>query len=98
MVIQAHWLRHLLTFFYTLQVNCKRIGFSHSAKEIKTLREYVQSLDDRTTTVFVVGAFAHGKIEAPWVDEEISVSQYPLSAAYCLCRITNVLEQEWDIV
>jgi rRNA small subunit pseudouridine methyltransferase Nep1 len=49
-------------------------------------------------TVFVVGGFAHGKIDAPWVDEEISVSQYQLSAAYCLGRITNAMEQKWNIV
>lgn len=45
-----------------------------------------------------VGAFAHGKIDAPYVDCEISVSQYPLSAAYCLGRITNALEGKWGIV
>jgi len=49
-------------------------------------------------TVFVVGAFAHGKIDAPWVDEEISVSEYPLSAAYAIGRITNAFEQKWNIV
>ena len=45
-----------------------------------------------------VGAFAHGKIDAPYVDEEISISQYPLSAAYCLARITNCMEAKWNIV
>jgi rRNA small subunit pseudouridine methyltransferase Nep1 len=45
-----------------------------------------------------VGAFAHGKIDAPYVDEEISISQYPLSAAYCLARITNAMELKWNIV
>jgi rRNA pseudouridine-1189 N-methylase Emg1 (Nep1/Mra1 family) len=50
------------------------------------------------TVVFCVGAFAHGKIDAPWVDEEISVSEYALSAAYAIGRITNAFEQKWGIV
>lgn len=36
------------------QVNARRVGFSHSAKEIKTLPEFVNTLDDGDTTVFVV--------------------------------------------
>ncbi|KAI7836671.1 hypothetical protein COHA_009447 [Chlorella ohadii] len=48
--------------------------------------------------VFVVGAFAHGKIDDSYVDEYISISQFPLSAAYALGRITNALERKWGIV
>lgn len=44
------------------------------------------------------GAFAHGKIDASYVDEEIAVSAYPLSAAYCIARITNAFENKWGIV
>ncbi len=79
-------------------LNCRRIGFSHSSPNLKTLAQYVQELKDDVPTVFVVGGFAHGKIDAPWVDEEVAVSQYQLSAAYCLCRITNAMEQKWGIV
>lgn len=32
------------------------------------------------------------------VDQNISVSEYPLSAAYCLARITTAFEQKWGIV
>ncbi len=55
-------------------------------------------MDDSGPVVFVVGAFAHGHIEAPWVDEELNVSEYPLSAAYCISRITNAFEMKWKIV
>ena len=63
------------------------------------MHEYVQrpQLGERPL-VFVVGAFAHGKIDDSYVDEYISISQYPLSAAYALGRITNALEQKWNIV
>uniref|UniRef100_A0A7R9V8V0 Ribosomal RNA small subunit methyltransferase NEP1 n=1 Tax=Chlamydomonas euryale TaxID=1486919 RepID=A0A7R9V8V0_9CHLO len=79
-------------------LNCKRLGFSWAAARRVPMYEYVKELDDAQTTVFVVGAFAHGKIDAPWVDEEISVSEYPLSAAYAIGRITNAFEQKWNIV
>ncbi len=45
-----------------------------------------------------MGGFAHGKIDASWVDEELNVSEYPLSAAYALGRITNAFEMKWRIV
>ena len=38
------------------------------------------------------------QIDETPVDEYISISQFPLSAAYALGRITNALEQKWGIV
>lgn len=79
-------------------VNAKRIGFSVKA-ELHPMEQYVRSaLEDTVPVVFVVGAFAHGAIDTSYVDEEIAVSQYPLSAAYALARITNAMEQKWGIV
>lgn len=62
------------------------------------MHQYVASLDDATPLVFVVGAFAHGSIDATATDTCISISQYPLSAAYALARITGALEMKWGIV
>jgi len=63
------------------------------------MHEFVKTqLDDVVPVVFVVGAFAHGAIDAHYVDEEIAVSQYPLSAAYALARITNAMEMKWNIL
>lgn len=81
-----------------LPLQCKRIGFSFAANKRVPLHEYVAGLSDEAPVVFVVGSFAHGEIDAPWVDEEVSVSEYPLSAAYCLGRITNAFEMKWKIV
>eukprot|EP00887_Chlorella_sp_A99_P003266 scaffold9.g3266.t1 len=58
----------------------------------------VTKLADDRPVVFVVGAFAHGKIDDAYVDEYISISQFPLSAAYALARITTALEQKWGVV
>lgn len=79
-------------------VNAKRIGFSVKA-DLHPMEQYVRSqLEDTVPVVFVVGAFAHGAIDTSYVDEEIAVSQYPLSAAYALARVTNAMEQKWGIV
>jgi hypothetical protein len=40
-------------------LNCRRVGFSHSAPSIKTLAQYVHELKDETPTVFTVGGFWH---------------------------------------
>ena len=78
--------------------NCQRVGFSHSAPSIVTLREFVDKLPNDTPAVFVVGAMAHGKVDVTYVDQMISISEYPLSAACCLGRITNSFEWKWGIV
>ena len=64
------------------------------------MHEWVAAnLDDaKGPAVFVVGAFAHGAIDAPYVDTSVSVSRYPLSAAYALSRITNAMEIKWGVL
>ncbi|KAK9824214.1 hypothetical protein WJX72_008575 [[Myrmecia] bisecta] len=81
-----------------LPPNSRRVGFSHSAPNIVTLKDFVTTLPADTPAVFVVGAMAHGKIDVTYTDEFVSVSEYPLSAACCLGRITNAFEWKWDIV
>ncbi|KAJ9530313.1 hypothetical protein QJQ45_023600 [Haematococcus lacustris] len=81
-----------------LPLDCLRLGFSWAADKRVEMEEYVHELPDGKPIVFVVGAFAHGKIDAPWVDLNISVSEYALSAAYCLARITTAFERKWKIV
>eukprot|EP00879_Flechtneria_rotunda_P017904 GHRR01018765.1.p2 GENE.GHRR01018765.1~~GHRR01018765.1.p2 ORF type:complete len:111 (+),score=39.93 GHRR01018765.1:1168-1500(+) len=75
----------------------RRIGFSVKA-ELQPMHEFVLQLDDAASVVFVVGAFAHGTIDRSYVDQEVAVSQYSLSAAYALARITNAMEIKWGIV
>lgn len=76
----------------------RRIGFSVKA-DLQPMHQWVQhKLEDTKPVVFIVGAFAHGAIDASYVDEEIAVSQYPLSAAYALSRITNAMEMKWGIL
>jgi rRNA small subunit pseudouridine methyltransferase Nep1 len=82
-----------------LPANARRIGFSVQA-ELHPIEAFVRSelRDDAVPVVFVVGAFAHGAIDSSYIDREIAVSQYSLSAAYALARITNAMEMKWGIV
>ncbi|XP_076931436.1 uncharacterized protein LOC143596582 [Bidens hawaiensis] len=92
-----------------LPVNSRKIGFSHSSEKLVDMHDYVVTLDNDATLVFVVGAMAHGKIESDYIENFISsefilheyvmhISGYPLSAAYCITRITNALERKHKII
>ena len=81
-----------------LPPDAKRVAFSRVAPNLVKLKDFVQELPDGTPSVFVVGAMAHGKMDIAYVDHWVSVSEYPLSAACCIGRITNAFENKWDIV
>mmetsp|Transcript_2604 Transcript_2604/g.6601 ORF Transcript_2604/g.6601 Transcript_2604/m.6601 type:complete len:230 (-) Transcript_2604:72-761(-) len=78
--------------------NARRVGFSYSSPDVVKLADFVRELPEDVPAVFVVGAFAHGKIDTSYCDQMVSVSEYPLSAAYCISRITNAFEAKFDIV
>ena len=82
-----------------LPADAHRVAFSHSAGSVVCMRAHAERvLPADKPLVFMVGAFAHGKVEETQADEFISISQFPLSAAYALGRITNALEAKWSIV
>lgn len=75
-----------------------RIGLSRSSPEVVRLQDYVRGLEESSVSVFIVGAMAHGRVDVSYTDKWVSVSQFPLSAACCLAKITNALEAKWNIV
>ncbi|XP_028802700.1 ribosomal RNA small subunit methyltransferase nep-1-like [Neltuma alba] len=81
-----------------LPINSHKIGLSFSSSKTAQLRGYISNAAHHENFVFVVGAMAHGKIEADYVDDLISVSGYPLSAGTCLRRICIALEKNWKIM
>ncbi|KAF7804020.1 Ribosomal RNA small subunit methyltransferase NEP1 [Senna tora] len=81
-----------------LPVGSRKIGFSYSSQKLVDMNDHVASIPSDTDLVFVVGAMAHGKVETDYTDEFLAISGYPLSAAYCLTRITGALEQKWKIL
>ncbi|XP_062166460.1 uncharacterized protein LOC133872856 [Alnus glutinosa] len=81
-----------------LPINSRRIGFSHSSEKLVNINQYVASGGSDVDLVFVVGAMAHGKIDKDYADDFISISGYPLSAAYCISMITIALEEKYSIL
>jgi rRNA small subunit pseudouridine methyltransferase Nep1 len=58
-----------------------------------------KSLPADEPVVFVAGAMAHGKVEPEYaVDECLAVSEYPLSGAAALARLTNAWENHLGIL
>ncbi|KAH0749580.1 hypothetical protein KY290_028812 [Solanum tuberosum] len=71
---------------------------SHSSDKLVDIRDYANGISDDMNLVFVVGEMARGKIEKDYVKDYLSISGYPMSAAYCISMITNVVERKWKIL
>lgn len=73
-------------------------GTSYGAKKCVKLHEFVPSAIglDRPFAV-VIGAVAHGSINADYVDDDIAISNYAMSAAGVCARFTNVCEDLWGV-
>ncbi|XP_033628383.1 ribosomal RNA small subunit methyltransferase NEP1-like isoform X1 [Asterias rubens] len=78
-----------------LPAGCKKIGTSFSATKCINPRELA---DTEEPVVVVIGAMAHGKVDTDYVEEEVSISKYPLSAALTCAKICSGFEEAWGIV
>ncbi|KAL2535245.1 nucleolar essential protein-related [Forsythia ovata] len=81
-----------------LPINSRKIGFSHSSEKLVDMYDYVGTVDNDMDLVFVVGAMAHGKIDKEYVEDYLSISEFPMSAAYCISIITTAVERKWKIL
>lgn len=79
-----------------LPVGCKKIAMSFSSKVVKNCRELVPAGDEAIT--MVIGAFAHGNLEVDYTEEEISISNFPLSAALTCTKLCSAFEEVWNVV
>lgn len=77
-----------------LPVGCKKIGTSFTAKKLVHPRDLAPTDDP---IVVVIGAMAHGKVEVDYVEEEVSFSQYHLSAALACAKLCSGFEEAWNI-
>jgi len=81
-----------------LPPGCRKIGTSSAAKTCVNLNDYVANLPANEPIVFVIGAFATGKIEVDYVDEEISFSKFSLSASVACGKLCNAFESLWGVL
>lgn len=78
-----------------LPPGCRKILMSYSAKGATRPSELVPEGDD--PIVIVVGAIAKGSIKTDYTEEDISISNYPLSAALTCSKLCDAFEQKWGI-
>lgn len=76
-----------------LPTGCLKIGTSYHSDQIVDVRK----LAKEEPVVFVVGAMAHGKIEVDYIEREVSISGYPLSAALTCAKLCSAFEEAWTI-
>ncbi|KAI8910803.1 Alpha/beta knot methyltransferase [Gorgonomyces haynaldii] len=76
-----------------------KITMSSEVPPVK-LSSYLPTVPPNKTLVFFIGAMAHGPDN--WVDdivdEKISISDFPLSAAVTCSKLTSTLEDLWEIL
>ncbi|XP_002735042.1 ribosomal RNA small subunit methyltransferase NEP1-like [Saccoglossus kowalevskii] len=78
-----------------LPTGCKKLCMSFSADQCVAPSKLV--LQDKPIVV-VIGAMAHGKIDVDYTEEDISISNYPLSAALTCTKICTAFEESWGIL
>jgi len=77
--------------------DCAKYGLSVSGNLVHPTA-FVNQLDDDRPVVFAIGAQEHGKVEADWVDDWISISQYALSSACCINRLLTAFETKYEVL
>lgn len=80
-----------------LPPNCPRFGTSVTGTLVDTY-DFAAKLPNDRPIIFVFGSMAHGHLEPDYVDEMLSFSDYPLSAACAMGRLLNGLERKWGIL
>ena len=96
-----------------LPTGCRKYGMSVTGTLVDVLgtnntgsggganNNFIAGLPQDQPVVFVAGAFAHGHLTmetTPYVDEFLSLSEYPLSGAMALSRLCSGFERHWGIL
>ncbi|XP_062501471.1 ribosomal RNA small subunit methyltransferase NEP1-like [Corticium candelabrum] len=77
-----------------LPTGCRKLGTSFNAEGCVRVRDYAP---DNEPIVFVVGAMAHGRVSTDYTEEDIAISEYPLSGALTCTKICSAFEEAWGI-
>lgn len=79
-----------------LPAGCRKILMSYSADGIKRPSQLVPESEE--PICIVVGAIAKGAIETDYTEENVSISNYPLSGAAVCSKICDAFEQAWGVL
>jgi len=80
-----------------LPVGCKKILMSFNTQEIVPANKLVDAATEEPVVV-VIGGIAKGKIVTDYTEQDVKISNYPLSAALCCAKVTSGLEEIWGII
>ncbi|XP_065827438.1 ribosomal RNA small subunit methyltransferase NEP1-like [Oscarella lobularis] len=75
---------------------CKKICTSFQAEKCVKMREYAAEIEE--PIVFVVGAMAHGRVSVDYTEDDVAISEYPLSAALTCTKLCCAFEDAWNVV
>ncbi|XP_037092368.1 ribosomal RNA small subunit methyltransferase NEP1-like [Pollicipes pollicipes] len=78
-----------------LPVGIRKVGFSFSAPKVVRPRELAPA---EGPLAVVIGAMAHGKINADYTEEFCSISSYPLSGALACSKLCDGFEEAWGVL
>lgn len=91
-----------------MPTGCRKIGTSFHAEQCLNVRQFAQD----KPIVFVIGAMAHGRVSifilvlfillvlqvcVDYTEQDIAISEYPLSAALTCTKICSAFEEAWGI-
>jgi len=79
-----------------LPAGCRKILMSYSADGIKRPSQLVPESEE--PICIVVGAIAKGAIETDYTEENVSISNYPLSGAAVCSKLCDAFEQAWGVL
>lgn len=79
-----------------LPVGVKKILMSFSSNKVENCRELVPKSEE--PIAIVIGAMAHGKVDVDYIEDTISVSNYPLSAALTCAKLCSAFEEVWKVM
>ena len=80
-----------------LPVGCKKIGLKYEMKKCLKMVDFARTLPVDEPVVYFIGAMAHGEYDVEALDEEISISEYPLSASTVCAKVCYAYEDVWGI-
>ncbi|KAJ1372687.1 hypothetical protein KIN20_034900 [Parelaphostrongylus tenuis] len=80
-----------------LPVGCRKILMTFNTEELILPNKLVRA-EEEAPLVVAIGGIAKGKIITDYTDQEVKISNYPLSAALTCAKVTSGLEEIWGVV
>lgn len=79
-----------------LPIGVRKICMTFSSNKILNPRELVPNGEE--PIAIVIGAMAHGKLDVDYSEDDISISNYPLSAALTCTKLCSAFEEGWKVL